>query len=328
MKSMARFAGIRGGRPRLEELAPEVGEAARALAAAGQRDLVVAAVHVGNELAERVSEHAQRRVAGPAAREDVRDELLLSFVTRDEAPEPRRAFLALVLHALGGLVGLHDLLLGDELQQALRQRLGRLRDPAKQVAQRRVIHLYADTAVGLGLPVQRKRVGALRDDDLGHERRSEAGLVVDLGRRVCRDDCLAAAAPQLLPDVDLALDARGDEVVDLGHLPAAEPAEVVAAALRAGLLVLADLMLDPAGNEPALLLSVLSTLLQRGDPCCLRPSRVADLLRHRRHLLGALAELVPLQLLERRLDLRESGFERLRPVPPLAAMIVAAHWRR
>jgi hypothetical protein len=32
-----------------------------------------------------------------------------------------------------------------------------------------------------------------------------------------------------------------------------------------------------------------------------------------------------LQLLKRRLDLRKPGFERLRPVPPLAPMVVAAH---
>jgi hypothetical protein len=46
-----------------------------------------------------------------------------------------------------------------------------------------------------------------------------------------------------------------------------------------------------------------------------------------RHLLGARAELMALQPLERRLDLREPGLERLGSLPPLAAMIVAAHRR-
>ena len=82
------------------------------------------------------------------------------------------------------------------------------------------------------------------------------------------------------------------------HLAAAEPAEVVAAALRADLLVLADLVLDLAGDELALLLGVLAPRPQRGDPVGLGASGVADRLGDGRHLLGARAEDVALQLLE------------------------------
>jgi len=76
--------------------------------------------------------------------------------------------------------------------------------------------------------------------------------------------------------VELALDASRDELVHLGRLTAAEPAEVVAAALRARLLLVADLVLDLPGDELALLLGVLPALLQRRDSCSFRASRVAD----------------------------------------------------
>jgi hypothetical protein len=125
--------------------------------------------------------------------------------------------------------------------------------------------------------------------------------------------------------VELALDARRDELVQLGHLAFAERREVVAAALRAALLVLADLVHDLASEELTLLLGVLTPLLLRRDPLRLGARRIADRLGDGRHLLGARAELVALQLLERRLDLREPGFERLGPLPPLAPMVVAAH---
>jgi hypothetical protein len=130
--------------------------------------------------------------------------------------------------------------------------------------------------------------------------------------------------------VDLAADARRDELVHLGRLATAEPAEVVAAALRADLLVLADGVLHLAGDELALLLGVLAARPQRGDPVGLGASGVADLLRDRRHLLGPRAEDVALQLLERALHRRELtanvaqlGLEFLGLVAPLAAMLAA-----
>ena len=62
------------------------------------------------------------------------------------------------------------------------------------------------------------------------------------------DDCTA-----------LCLDHRGDELVLLGHLAVAEPGELVAAALRADLLLLGDLVLHAPRDELALLLGVLAT---------------------------------------------------------------------
>jgi hypothetical protein len=125
--------------------------------------------------------------------------------------------------------------------------------------------------------------------------------------------------------VELALDARRDKLVQLRHLAFTERREVVAAALRTTLLVLADLVHHLASDELLLLFGVLAPLLLRRDPLGLGARRIADRLGDGRHLLGARAELMALQLLERRLDLREPGFERLRPIPPLAPMVVAAH---
>src|SRR6266540_4735653 len=299
--------------------------AARALSPTGQRDLVVAVVPIDEELADRSLEHAHRRLARAAAREDVRNELSLDLVAPDEAPEPRPARVPLRLDALGGLIGEHDPLLRDELQKSLVQRLGQLGATVKQISERRVVHLDACAAVGLRLAVERQRVGALRDRDLRDEGRAEAHLVEDLRRRVRSDDGLAAATADLLLHVELALDARGDELVQLRHLALAERREVVAATLRAALLVLADLVHDLASDELPLLLGVLAPLLLRRDPLGLGARRIADRLGDGRHLLGARAELMALERLERRLDLREPGFERLRPVPPLAQMVVAAH---
>jgi hypothetical protein len=101
----------------------------------------------------------------------------------------------------------------------------------------------------------------------------------------------------------------------------------VAAAFRTGLLIAADLVHDLAGDELALLLGVRAPLLLRRDPPGLRTCWIADRVGDRRHLLGARAELMALQLLERRLDLREPGLERLGSLPPLASVIVAAHRR-
>lgn len=140
--------------------------------------------------------------------------------------------------------------------------------------------------------------------------------------------------------MDLTLDAGRGQLIDLGDVTTAKPAEVVAAALRAGLLLLADLVLDPPSEELALLLGVLPALLERGDASGLGLGRVADGLGHRRHLLGALPEDVALQLLDGALDrgellgLRCDGRQRggelrlqaLGLVAPLAAML-AAHGR-
>jgi hypothetical protein len=142
--------------------------------------------------------------------------------------------------------------------------------------------------------------------------------------------------------VELPLHLRRHEVVDLGDVSSAESAEVVSAALRARLLVLADLVLDRPGGELATLLDVLPACPQRSDARRLCLGWVANGLRHRRHLLGALAEDVALQLLERALDggellgqrrnggtgLVELGLEAFSPLSPLAAMIASAHWRR
>jgi len=121
-------------------------------------------------------------------------------------------------------------------------------------------------------------------------------------------------------------------------------------------------VLDLSGDEAALLLGVLPSLLERGDPRRFRPDRVADRLGYRRHLLRALAEDVALELLDGSLNLGEllsllregvileldrlslGGDDLLRGVDglscvaellpqvldliaPLAAVIVAAHSR-
>jgi len=146
--------------------------------------------------------------------------------------------------------------------------------------------------------------------------------------------------------VELPLDQSGDELVQLGHLAVAEPGEVVAAALGTGLLVLADLVLDLAGDELPLLLCVFPPLLERRDPLGLGAGRVADFLGHRRHLLGALAEDVALQLVDGGLlrddalvqrrhrgdglaqpsaGLGEFPLQSLRPLPPLAPVFAATH---
>jgi hypothetical protein len=241
------------------------------------------------------------------------------------------------------------------LQEPLGERLGRLGGAVEELAQRRVVDRDAGATVGLGLAIQGERVGALGDHHLGHEGRAEAGLVVDLGRRVGGDDGFAAATAELLLDVNLPLDLRRDELVHLGDLALAEPTEVLAAAPGTGLLLLPDLVLDLPGDELALLLGVLPSLLERGDPGGLGLGGVAELLRHRRHLLGARAEDVPLELLQRALhghdllaqrgdrcgglgqlggragelflglpELRLQGFG---PVAPLATVIVTAHRR-
>jgi phosphopyruvate hydratase len=62
--------GFRRGRLRVEETSAQVRETAGALATARQSDLVVPRVRVRHELAEAVAEHAERRLAGAAARED------------------------------------------------------------------------------------------------------------------------------------------------------------------------------------------------------------------------------------------------------------------
>jgi hypothetical protein len=98
--------------------------------------------------------------------------------------------------------------------------------------------------------------------------------------------------------VCLTLDAGGDQFVHLGGLAAAEAREVVPAAFRAGPLIVADLVFDLAGDDLTLLLGVLASLLQRGDAGRLGAGGIADLLRDRRHLLGALAEDMALELLD------------------------------
>jgi hypothetical protein len=72
----------------------------------------------------------------------------------------------------------------------------------EQIAERRVVHLDAGAPVSLRLAIERKRVGALRDRDLRHERRTEARFVEHLRRPVRGDDGLAAATANLLLDVD------------------------------------------------------------------------------------------------------------------------------
>ena len=126
-------------------------------------------------------------------------------------------------------------------------------------------------------------------------------LVEDLGWAVGGDDRLSAAAAGLLLDVELPLHHGGDELVQLGHQAVAEPCEVVPAALGADLLIVAELVLDLAGDELALLLGVLSPGLQGGEPLGLGAGRVADGLGHRRHLLRPLAEDMTLELLQRAL---------------------------
>jgi hypothetical protein len=98
-------------------------------------------------------------------------------------------------------------------------------------------------------------------------------------------------------------------------------------------------VIDLPGGELAPLLDVLPARPQRGDACQLGLGRVADSLRHRRHLLRALAEDMSLELLDGALDggellgqLRDGGtglvelaLEAFSPCSPLAAVIVAAH---
>jgi hypothetical protein len=58
----------------------------------------------------------------------------------------------------------------------------------------------------------------------------------------------------------------GTRLVELRHHAGAKPREVVPAAVRADLLVVADLVLDLPGDELPLLLGVLAPSLQRGEP--------------------------------------------------------------
>ncbi len=115
-------------------------------------------------------------------------------------------------------------------------------------------------------------------------------------------------------------------------------------------------MLDLPSDELALLLRVLPTLLQRRDLGCFRAGGVADLLRDRGHLLGALAEDVTLELFQRALHgrhalghrgdrrgglvqldggsrelyfgLTELRLQGLGPVTPLATVIAITHPQR
>ena len=108
----------RGGL-RVEELPAEVREAAGALAATGQRDLVVAGVRVGDELAK-VSPSTRTGVSPERLRE--KTYAMISFSASSRAMKLQShavRVLPFVLHALRGLVGEDDLLLGDELEQAL-----------------------------------------------------------------------------------------------------------------------------------------------------------------------------------------------------------------
>jgi len=155
--------------------------------------------------------------------------------------------------------------------------------------------------------------------------------------------------------VELTLDDGGHELIELGHRALAELREVPASARGAHLLVLADLVLDPAGDKLPLLLRVLAPRLEGRDPVFLGAGRVADRGGERGDLFGALTEDVALQLLDRGLDrsellgelrqrlallldrlrlcgdrpLRgvELGRKALGPLAPLAAVILAAHWR-
>jgi len=111
------------------------------------------------------------------------------------------------------------------------------------------------------------------------------------------------------------------------------------AALGTDLLIVAELVLDLAGDELALLLGVFSPRLQGGQPLNLGAGRVADGLGHRRHLLRPLAEDMTLELLQRALHrgerllggaqfgvrLGELGRQALDLVPPLAVMLAATH---
>lgn len=181
-------------------------------------------------------------------------------------------------------------------------------------------------------------VGDLGDDDVRHEVGAVPRLVVDPRRARRRQDRLAARAAELLLDVELPLDDRWEHLVQLGELAAPKRCEVAASALRAGLLLGGDLVVDLPGDELPLLLGVLSPLLEGsggvGLDACLA-ERLAD----RRHLLGSLPEDVALKLLEsgphrghllahrRDLGVRlsELGRQPLGPFAPLAAMFAAPH---
>jgi hypothetical protein len=152
--------------------------------------------------------------------------------------------------------------------------------------------------------------GALRHGGLSHERRTEARLVEHLRRGIGGDDRLTAPAARLLLNVELSLDPSGDELVHLGELALAERREVMAAALRADLPLLGDLVLDPTGGELALLRRVLTSLLQRRFAIRLRRAGVADLVRDARHLLGALSVDVALELLDGTLERGDALAER------------------
>ena len=144
----------------------------------------------------------------------------------------------------------------------------------------------------------------------------------------------AAATAQLLLHVQPPLDHRWDELVLLGHLAVAELREVVPSALRADLLLVGHLVLDAAGDELALLLGVLAASLDRCDPLRLGAVGVADRRRDGWHLLRPLPEDLTLQLLQRAVDrgeltakVADLGLQLLGFVAPLAAVILAAHWR-
>jgi hypothetical protein len=201
----------------------------------------------------------------------------------------------------------------------------------EHVAQRGIVHRHANAPVRLGLAVEGDRVGALRDDHLGHEVGAEAGPVVDPGRTLGQKDGFAPPTAKLFLDVQLTLDAGWDELEDLGALAFTEGRELMAAALRAAALLLRDLVLDASGGQLASLLRVLSSRLLGGSRIG-RDARVAQLVRDPRHLLGALAEHVTLELLETGSEARELGsgggqltLELLDPLPPRTVMVVAAH---
>lgn len=259
---------------RFEEPASDVREARRTRSAVYLDDAVVAGVRINDECASRAAKYRERRLARAVWREAIRDDLVGQERPYEAAAEGH-------LHDQRRLVGLNDLGFADESKQSLRERSELLGGGMKQVGQRRPRH--RDTE-----PMQRRRVGALGDGDVGQEARTVVATFDRANGRVGRRDEPAARARRLLLHVALTHEVARHVLVEVRLLPGAELTLRDAATARALSLVLAKVMDHGLAAKLVLERSALATALERCEPTrlgVLRRLVLAELLLRRRYLL-------------------------------------------